>query len=253
MLAVLGAAAATACSPQQGAPQAQGAGAAATESPTASPTASPSGATIRLSGEGTFAPYKEGEKAIVYDEKLVPSGAKADVSVKTEGEETISKLDVEGLLPDRQYGAHLHVNPCGQTPDSSGPHFRGEEQGGTASPSPSGGTESPTVTPEGSPTGATESPAESPAESPTGTPEGSPTGSPTAEGPANPTNEVWLDFKTNGEGDAEAKARQPWALTAGRLPGSLVIHAKPTTTSGAHAGEAGDRVACLTLSPTSGD
>ncbi|QYC44388.1 Copper/zinc superoxide dismutase (SODC) [Nonomuraea coxensis DSM 45129] len=66
-------------------------------------------------------------------------------------------------------------------------------------------------------------------------------------GQVTPESEVWLDFTTDGEGAGRATARQDWALDPDRLPGSLVIHAKPTVSSGPQAGAAGDRVACLTL------
>lgn len=64
---------------------------------------------------------------------------------------------------------------------------------------------------------------------------------------ANPVNEVWLDFTTDQDGAADSRARQPWGLTTDRMPGSLVIHAEPTKKSGPKAGDAGARVACITL------
>ncbi|MFI0421466.1 hypothetical protein [Spongiactinospora sp. 9N601] len=266
MLAVLGAgyAATAACSAGQQAPQAQGPAAApASPTQTGSPSPDATGAkSIRLKGQGTFVPFAEGENAVVYDEKLVPSGAKGEVTVASKGEGTASELSVDGLLPDRQYGAHLHVNPCGENPDDSGPHFRGQEATGTPT-STAGPEESPTGSPDESPTGSptngpqgfaaspTSGPTNGPTDSPTGAPTDtmapSPNGTATAQNPANPVNEVWLDLKTNSEGDAEAKSKQPWTLSETRLPGSLVIHAKPTTTEGPQAGEAGERVACLTL------
>jgi Cu-Zn family superoxide dismutase len=33
-------------------------------------------------------------------------------------------LSVQGLLPQRQYGAHVHVKACGPNPADSGPHFQ---------------------------------------------------------------------------------------------------------------------------------
>jgi Cu-Zn family superoxide dismutase len=181
----------------------------ATGSPTGSPGGPSTGHGIRLTGEGTFKPFKEGVTAVVYDRKLVPSGAKGEVTVDSMGEQTVTKLSLDGMLHNRKYGAHLHVNACGEQPDNAGPHFRHE-----ASPS------------------------------------ASPDGTPAATSAANPHNEVWLDVTTDAEGDGKSKATQHWALTSDRLPGSLVIHAKPTTTTGPQAGEAGDRVACLTLNPS---
>ncbi|MEV0624635.1 superoxide dismutase family protein [Nonomuraea wenchangensis] len=66
-------------------------------------------------------------------------------------------------------------------------------------------------------------------------------------GQITPASEVWLDFTTDAEGAGRSTAKQDWAFDPAHLPGSLVIHAKPTVTSGPQAGTAGDRVACLTL------
>ena len=64
---------------------------------------------------------------------------------------------------------------------------------------------------------------------------------------ANPHNEVWLDFTTDGHGSATAATTQPW--TFGTNPRSLVIHAMTTKTAPGQAGTAGARAACLTLPP----
>jgi Cu-Zn family superoxide dismutase len=64
---------------------------------------------------------------------------------------------------------------------------------------------------------------------------------------ANPHNEVWLDFTTDASGDATSVATQPWKFDTGSRPRSLVIHAESTKTAAGHAGDAGARVACLTL------
>ncbi|MCF6470332.1 superoxide dismutase family protein [Nonomuraea sp. MG754425] len=66
-------------------------------------------------------------------------------------------------------------------------------------------------------------------------------------GRIDPGSEIWLDFTTDTEGAGRASARNDWALERAKLPGSLVIHAQPTTTSGPQAGQAGPRIACLTL------
>ncbi|MGW6498117.1 superoxide dismutase family protein [Nonomuraea angiospora] len=70
-------------------------------------------------------------------------------------------------------------------------------------------------------------------------------------GEISPASEVWLDFTTNAEGAGRSSARNDWALDPAKLPGSLVIHAKATKTSGPEVGTAGDRVACLTLKKVS--
>jgi Cu-Zn family superoxide dismutase len=63
---------------------------------------------------------------------------------------------------------------------------------------------------------------------------------------ANPENEIWLDFTTDANGVATSTAKQAWTFAA-RRPGSLVIHAETTQTAPGHAGDAGARVACLSL------
>lgn len=62
---------------------------------------------------------------------------------------------------------------------------------------------------------------------------------------ANPSNEVWLDFTTDGNGKASSTATHPWKFTTN--PRSLIIHAMTTKTRAGEAGVAGARVACLTL------
>ncbi|GAA3728500.1 Cu-Zn family superoxide dismutase [Spinactinospora alkalitolerans] len=85
------------------------------DSPTASPEVS-----------ATFQPYEEGVTAVTYDE-AVPEGAQVDVSVSNEGDDsTTFRLQVSGLEPDREYGAHVHTEPCGEQPDDSGPHYQDE-------------------------------------------------------------------------------------------------------------------------------
>jgi Cu-Zn family superoxide dismutase len=62
---------------------------------------------------------------------------------------------------------------------------------------------------------------------------------------ANPTNEVWLDFTTDGSGAAQSSATVDWIFDP--APRALVIHADPTKTDRGVAGTAGARAACLTL------
>src|SRR6266511_4195694 len=54
---------------------------------------------------------------------------------------------------------------------------------------------------------------------------------------ANPHNEVWLDFTTDGNGSASSTATQPW--TFGTSPRSLIINAMTTKTAPGQAGTAG--------------
>lgn len=63
---------------------------------------------------------------------------------------------------------------------------------------------------------------------------------------ANPANEVWLDFTTDGTGAARSGATLDWRFDP--APRSLVIHAGTTKTAPGVAGTAGARAACLSLS-----
>ncbi|MDQ3760851.1 MAG: superoxide dismutase family protein [Actinomycetota bacterium] len=66
---------------------------------------------------------------------------------------------------------------------------------------------------------------------------------------ANPRNEIWLDVRTNAAGSGSARTTVPFRITD-RTPGSIVVHeAMTTATEPGRAGQAGARIACLTLSP----
>ncbi|WP_367134425.1 superoxide dismutase [Saccharothrix sp. HUAS TT1] len=67
-----------------------------------------------------------------YDPR-VPAGARASVVVAPIGGGTVVMLRTTGLLPDREYGAHAHVNPCGPTGADAGAHFQ-HVQGGATDP-----------------------------------------------------------------------------------------------------------------------
>lgn len=71
-----------------------------------------------------FESYSATAKAVTYDAK-VPSGAKVTVvSVPTIGGGTTVLLKLKGLLPNRAYGAHVHVKKCGAAPADAGPHYQ---------------------------------------------------------------------------------------------------------------------------------
>ncbi|MFF4771674.1 superoxide dismutase [Microtetraspora fusca] len=74
---------------------------------------------------GTFASPATARNAFTYDQAAVPAGARAEVlaSYPSRGR-TIIRLAVHGLLPNREYGAHAHVNPCGATGAAAGGHFQ---------------------------------------------------------------------------------------------------------------------------------
>ncbi|WP_326824831.1 hypothetical protein [Streptosporangium sp. NBC_01756] len=153
----------------------------------------PSPTGVRLAGGGTLTKPMPKASAVTYNAKLAPLGASAEVVAESGAVLANSTVTVGGLLPNRTYGAHLHVDPCGLKPDDSGPHYQHVHSHASA------------------------------------------------------TNEVWLDFTTDDQGTATATAKQDWAFAPGRVPHSLVIHAQPTVKTGADAGTAGPRVACVSL------
>ncbi|MGW4109510.1 superoxide dismutase [Actinosynnema sp. NPDC004786] len=132
-----------------------------------------------------------------YDAR-VPVGARAEVVAAPDDGGTVVLLRTSGLLPDRAYGAHVHVNPCGAGPADAGPHYQ-HVPGGATDPAF-----------------------------------------------ANPRNEIWLDFTTDGRGRGQALARVDWRFGE-RRPGSVVLHEEHTHTEPGHAGTAGARVGCLTV------
>jgi Cu-Zn family superoxide dismutase len=69
---------------------------------------------------------------------------------------------------------------------------------------------------------------------------------------ANPRNEVWLDVRTDATGSGTARTTVPFVFTD-RGPGSIVVHeAMETATAPGKAGQAGARIACVTLAPGGG-
>lgn len=63
-------------------------------------------------------------KAMAYDRKLVPAKAAGEATLTVSDARVVAELSVTGLLPDRHYGAHAHVKPCGSDGDAAGPHFQ---------------------------------------------------------------------------------------------------------------------------------
>jgi len=64
--------------------------------------------------------------AMTYDPEAIPVGAEAMLTVTTDEDETAVRLTVDGLEPDREFGAHAHVGRCGLDPADSGPHYQDE-------------------------------------------------------------------------------------------------------------------------------
>ena len=63
---------------------------------------------------------------------------------------------------------------------------------------------------------------------------------------ANSSNEIWLDFKTDAQGNATTASTVPWVFTNAKAA-SVVIHADPTQTAAGKAGTAGARVGCVSV------
>lgn len=151
---------------------------------------------------GTYEPYREGANAVTYDPAQVPAGARVELRSEPAGERTKLTTSVQGLQPDREYGAHIHTKPCGPTGQAAGPHF--QEKADPVKPS---------VDP----------------------------------AYANPENEVWLDFRTDAEGNATSETEGAWSFEQRDDAKSFVIHEKHTMTEPGQAGEAGGRLACLNV------
>ncbi|MDQ3093108.1 MAG: superoxide dismutase family protein [Actinomycetota bacterium] len=73
---------------------------------------------------GTLAPPPEAEGTYTYDQTAAPAGAELTVASSATDGGTRVELTVDGLAPNRTYGVHAHVNPCGETGDAAGPHFQ---------------------------------------------------------------------------------------------------------------------------------
>jgi superoxide dismutase, Cu-Zn family len=90
-----------------------------------------------LVAAGTFQPYRSGATAITYDPAVVPAGARARVAITRTATGLVVRLTVAGMVPRRPYGAHLHTQPCGPTPDAAGPHYQNKRDPKTPSVDPS--------------------------------------------------------------------------------------------------------------------
>ncbi|EMY34262.1 hypothetical protein D477_010481 [Arthrobacter crystallopoietes BAB-32] len=105
-------------------------------SPGASLGASSPGAAADAEVSARFEEFSEGATAITYNPERVPVGAETEVEVEDEDAGTKVKLKVEGLEPDTQFGAHVHVAACGESPDDAGPHYQDEADPQTPSTDP---------------------------------------------------------------------------------------------------------------------
>lgn len=189
------------------------------------------------SATGTFAAWSPRATAVTYDPGLVPVGAVATVSITQTSSDSRVWFTVAGLLPNRGYGVHLHTDPCGETGADAGPHY--EHRHPPVPPTaPSPPVPSPAAGPGSVPASAPVVAAPVSASAASAVPSA-------GASYANPQNEVWLDVTTRADGRGSSVATHPWAFAP--PPRSLVIHATTTKTGPADAGDAGARVACLTL------
>ncbi|MFI1187356.1 superoxide dismutase family protein [Streptomyces californicus] len=134
-----------------------------------------------FSPPGAFVP----SDALTYDTRLVPAGARVEITEFAGPSGTRVEARLRGLVPGRAYGMHVHTSPCGADPAAAGPHYQHR----------------PAAT-------------------------------------ADPVNEVWLDFRTDEDGDGSAKALRGWAFREGGAR-SVIIHDRQ--------GGAGERAACFTV------
>ncbi|CAL9506602.1 hypothetical protein SUDANB121_03565 [Nocardiopsis dassonvillei] len=112
-----------------------GDGSASPQSPAGvQPTASPSVTA------GIFMPPGESQAAITYDETAVPEGATSDVQVRVQEGSTSVQFTGTGLEADRDFGAHVHTQPCGDAPEDAGPHYQND-------PDPAADAENPSTDP----------------------------------------------------------------------------------------------------------
>lgn len=85
----------------------------------------------------TFLPVGEGTGALTYDETAVPAGATSDVQVRVQEGRTHVQFTGTGLEADRDFGAHVHTRPCGESPGDAGPHYQNEEDPAATEEEPS--------------------------------------------------------------------------------------------------------------------
>lgn len=98
------------------------------------------GGELTVQTAAVFAEPDATAPAMTYDSEAIPVGAEAMLTVTTGADDTAVRLTVDGLEPDREFGAHAHVGRCGLDPDDSGPHYQDEAD-------PEAGPDSPSTDP----------------------------------------------------------------------------------------------------------
>ncbi|WP_028649895.1 superoxide dismutase family protein [Nocardiopsis sp. CNT312] len=122
---------ATGCAADESSGGTTGEESAATNERAPQPTASPS---VTVS---TFMPVGETESTFTYDETAVPAGATSDIQVRVEEGQTFVQFTGTGLEPEREFGAHVHTDPCGEDPADAGPHYQNEQDPAATADEPS--------------------------------------------------------------------------------------------------------------------
>ena len=159
----------------------------------------------------TAARPNTGTLAITYNPALAPPGAHVSVLMRPHEESTTAEMTVSGLLPNRGYAAHGNVNACSPNPAAEGPTYQNR------------------IDPAVNPTAIGQQESTNPEY-------------------ANPSNEVWLDVRTDASGSGTSRTTLPFVFTD-RGPGAVVLYdAEVTNTAPGQAGQAGNPVACVSLS-----
>jgi len=89
-----------------------------------SPAYAWNGSMLVVTAAGSTRPYQQDGAAVTYDPKLAPVGAQLATVALSGSKATSVMLSVQGLLPGRGYGAHVHTKACGPNPADAGPHLQ---------------------------------------------------------------------------------------------------------------------------------
>lgn len=77
-----------------------------------------------LHGEGALTEPNATSTAETYNPALAPVGSRLKVALTPSAESTNAELTVSGLLPNRGYAVHAHINACSASPELDGPHYQ---------------------------------------------------------------------------------------------------------------------------------
>ncbi len=109
--------------------------------PTSAETTTDTGLPTPLPGTPGAAFQLPGEvgddNAFTYDEAAVPVGSTVTIDSEEQDGRTTVALDATGLAPNRDFGVHVHTQPCGPAPSDSGPHYQNNVDPAATPQSPS--------------------------------------------------------------------------------------------------------------------